>query len=192
MTKFKISFGVMIFQFVTQVLSVLFIIIKIRDISLISAKLVNHFFIYAYKQLAFSSLLKTLSQAPRSHLQDFQCPLLLGSSQSVFQSLSWGVCMLAHWEDSLFSPCHCKCNWHNKFCPNPKCCDSLSFRDMSGWDIGQKWQKKTKDLICFIVIKLIQPICDKNMSLSGHWDNPTFNSSFRDIRFSKTLTTKTL
>ena len=144
MTKFKISFGVMIFQFVTQVLSVLFIIIKIRDISLISAKLVNHFFIYAYKQLAFSSLLKTLLQAPRSHRQDFQCPLLLGSSQSVFQSLSWGVCMLAHWEDSLFSPCHCKCNWHNKFCPNPKCCDSLSFRDMSGWDIGQKWQKKRK------------------------------------------------
>ena len=88
MTKFKISFGVMIFQFVTQVLSVLFIIIKIRDISLISAKLANHFFIYAYKQLAFSSLLKTLLQAPRSHRQDFQCPLLLGSSQSVFQSLS--------------------------------------------------------------------------------------------------------
>ena len=34
----------------------------------------------------------------------------------------------------------------NQFFLNQKCCDSLSFRDMSGRDIGRKWQKKHKIL----------------------------------------------
>ena len=68
---------------------------------------------------------------------------------------------------------------------------TMSFRDMLGWDKSKKMHPKYITFnLCHCYKAKNCPQLTKKESVPSHNDDPTFISSFRDIRFSKTLVKK--